>query len=386
MKKKVLFLQIKGNSLGGIWSVNKTLGEKLLSLGYDVKVLAIRNNHPGMDNMNTKIDIEVVNKTDKWEIMRKKDVLNSFKKLCFFRTLFCYFKEHYKLKQDLELAKQKVIEYNPDYIITSHYHTLLAIPNEYLKRTINLQHSSFEYVLKDKYNVEVLRKYDQKVFSLAWLNKTILKQAADYGFKNNIYIYNPCQFEKDLKADVIKNKKITVITRIHPEKRIDLMVKIVNDVFKNKKFKNWTFDIYGIGTLNKESEDIIKSSEQINYCGPTDNPQEILYNSSLSLNTSLFEGFSISILESFDCGLPVISFKYGEGIAEQIVDGYNGFVVPMDDVELYKKKLKELLSNPKTLKKMSDNAKEFSYQFRTDSVINNWINLFDKIDKQKRGI
>ncbi len=380
MKKKVLFLQIKGNSLGGIWSVNKTLGEKLLELGYGVEILGIRNNHPGMDNINTKLDIKVINKKDNWEITRKKDIIKSLKHFSFFRTLIRYIKEHFKLKSDLNKAKQEIYRYDPDYIITSHYHTLLAVPKEYLKRTINLQHSSFEYVLKDRYNVKVLKKYDQKVFKLAWLNKTILNQASNYGFRNNTYIYNPCQFEKDKKADVVKNKKICVITRMHPEKRIDLMIKIVNDVFKDSKFNDWTFDIYGVGSLNDESQNIIKNSKQISFCGSTDSPQDILLKSSLSLNTSLFEGFSISILESFDCGLPVISFKYGEGVAEQIKDGFNGFVVPMDDIDEYKNKLIELLSNEKKLKNMSDNAKKFSYQFKTDSVIKNWIKLFNEID------
>ena len=60
--KKVLFLQIKGNSLGGIWFVNKTLGEEFLNRSYDVRVLGIRNNHPGVD-IDSKIKIDVINKT-----------------------------------------------------------------------------------------------------------------------------------------------------------------------------------------------------------------------------------------------------------------------------------------------------------------------------------
>lgn len=42
--KKVLFLQIKGKSKAGVWFVNKTIGEELIKKGYDVSILAIRNN------------------------------------------------------------------------------------------------------------------------------------------------------------------------------------------------------------------------------------------------------------------------------------------------------------------------------------------------------
>ena len=40
--KKILFLQIKGNSLGGVWFVNKSLGEEFIRRGYHAEVLAIR--------------------------------------------------------------------------------------------------------------------------------------------------------------------------------------------------------------------------------------------------------------------------------------------------------------------------------------------------------
>lgn len=379
-KKKILFLQIKGNSLGGIWFVNKTLGEAFLNKNYEVKVLAIRNNHPGMKSMDTTLNIEVINENDNWEIIRKKELIKSLLKFKFFRTLKRYILEHSKLKKDIKLMGEKIKSFDPDYIIASHYHTLLAIPKKYLKKTINVQHSSFEYVLKDRYNVKILKKFQNKIYKLCWLSKTIMNQAQNYGFSNNTYIYNPCRFESNKSVDVVKNKKISVITRIHKEKRIDLMVKMVNDVFEKYKINDWIFEIYGVGTFNNESVEIMKNNKNIIYKGETSNPKSILENSSFSLNTSLYEGFSLSILEAFACGLPVITFNYGKNVNEQVINGYNGFVIEKDNINEFEDKLHLLLSNNNELKKLSINAKEFSNKFKVDKIIQDWEKLFRKID------
>lgn len=379
--KKILFLQIKGNSLGGIWFVNKALGESFIKRGYNVKVIGIRNNHPGLDIKDTPIDITTINPNDLWEITHKRDVLNKFGKKGFFKTLKKYFDDQSKLKQDYNKMKVLINDFNPDYIIASHYQTLFGIPKSYLEKTIFVQHSSFDYLLKDKNNVKTLKKLNQKMYKMCWLCKSTMNRALDFGYKKNTYIYNPNKFTTNLKADVTKNKKISVITRIHPEKRIDLMIEMVNDVFKNKKYKDWTFEIYGTGSFNANTEKILKNSNQIFYKGITDNPMKILLNSSISLNTSLFEGFSLSIIESFSCGVPVISFNFGESAHEQIIDDYNGYVIENDNVNEFKNKLISLMDNEEKLEEFSKNAKIFSSSFDIEIITDKWEEMFSEIKK-----
>lgn len=379
--KKILFLQIKGNSLGGIWFVNKALGESFIKRGYNVKVVGIRNNHPGLDIKDTPIDITTINPNDLWEITHKRDVLNKFGKKGFFKTLKKYFYDQNKLKQDYNKMKALINDFNPDYIIASHYQTLFGIPKSYLEKTIFVQHSSFDYLLKDKNNVKTLKKLNQKMYKMCWLCKSTMNRALDFGYKKNTYIYNPNKFTTNLKADVTKNKKISVITRIHPEKRIDLMIEIVNDIFKDKKYKDWTFEIYGTGSFNTNTEKILKSSNQIFYKGITDDPMKILLDSSISLNTSLFEGFSLSIIESFSCGVPVVSFNFGESAHEQIIDDYNGYVIENDNIDEFKNKIISLIDNEEKLEELSKNAKKFSSNFDIEMITDKWEEIFSKIEK-----
>ena len=55
---KIIFIQNKGRSFGGVWQVNKTVGEALIRDGYDVTVLSIRENKTGYDPVYDKRNIK----------------------------------------------------------------------------------------------------------------------------------------------------------------------------------------------------------------------------------------------------------------------------------------------------------------------------------------
>lgn len=381
--KKILFLQIKGNSLGGIWFVNKTLGEEFEKRGYQVKVLGIRDNAKnGIDTNKEKLDITTINEVDDWKIVRRRDVLNALKSKDGLKCLKQYFIDRNKLKDDYEKMKKFINEYNPDYIIASHYQTLPGIPEKFLTKTIHVQHSTIRQLYMDKKNCKVLKKYQNKI-KLCWLCKSTKDLAEKMGFNHSNYIYNPCKFDNDTIADVVNNKKIIVITRIHPEKRIDLMVDVVNEIFKDEKYKDWKFEIYGIGSFNEKSQKILKSSTQIKYLGKLENVKAALLNSSFTLNTSLFEGFPLSIIEAYTCGLPAVSFDFGETSSEVVVDNYNGYLIKQNDIEKLKNAIKLLLDNPNKLLEFSINAKDYSKKFTLNNIINEWEKLFEELEKRK---
>ena len=217
------------------------------------------------------------------------------------------------------------------------------------------------------------KEYKDKV-KYIWLCSNSMNAAIEHGLKNSICIYNAVRFETDEISDVVNNKKLITIARISHQKRIDKMVDIVEEVFKDEKYKEWSLEIWGEG----EEYDLIKSiitSSQIKLMGRTNNPKSAFLSSSINLMTSDFEGFALTILEANECGIPTIAFDFGEPTEEEILDGKTGFIVKNREDYIYK--LKELMNNKELLSKMSKECKEYNKNFKIDRIVKDWERIFN---------
>lgn len=379
--KKVLILQNVGNSYGGVWFVNKTIAEELIKNKYNVEILSIRDSHTSAHLEHDKnLNVSIVNKHESWEITRFQDIKLNLRKFNFIQAIklsLKKIKEEIWLKRDYNIVKKYIKEKKFDYIITSHYQVLDCIPKEYLKRTIHEQHTSFETSINHKATKKMFDKYNGKIKFL-WLSKNACDLAKKNGYLNSTYIYNPIKFNCKKKADVVKNKKLVAITRISTEKRIDLMINIVNKVLQDSALKDWTLEIYGDGPLISQVKKIDYDKKRIKLMGLTNDSEKVLLSSSINLNTSLFEGFSMGILEATECGVPSVSFRFGESADEEITKK-TGIIVEQNNIEKYKSELIKLMKDEGLLEKMSINCKKFSKKFDKKVIIQDWIKLFNNL-------
>ena len=205
-----------------------------------------------------------------------------------------------------------------------------------------------------------------------------MDKAIEYGFNNNYCIYNAVRFKSEESADVSKNKKLIAISRLSKEKNIDKMIDMVEEIFEDNKFSNWKLEIYGDGAEYDYLLKKIKNNKQIKLMGLTNNSKKELLAASINLNTSKYEGFSLTILEANECGVPTVAFNFGESSDEEIINDVTGIIaIDSDD---YIKKLKILMENDSKLVELSNNCKRFSENFQIENVINDWIKLFNDID------
>ena len=382
--KKVLILQIKNHTNGGIRFVNKLITDELTKLGYETRICSIRDEANGVvDEQNPKVKLDIINDVDEWEIVHKRDVLNSIKKFTFLKTLSQYVHDRKILTRDYKKLKEYINEYNPDIIIASHYEVFPGIPKEFLSRTINLHHTSYDMMKTFKNNKKELLKIKDKI-QFVWLSKGSCESAINDGFRNSTFIYNPIRFKSSKKANVCKNKKLVTIARLGEEKRIELMIDLANKVLKKPEYKDWKLEIYGYGDLEKRIKEHIRKTKNknIEFKGKTDSPKDVLLTSSIYLCTSKFEGFSLSIIEAYECGIPVIAFNFGESVYEAIDDQKTGYIINNDNEEEYIEKLANMMSNTDLLEKLSTNSKEKAKDFQIENLIKKWIKLFEKIDKE----
>ncbi len=373
---KIVFLQNKGKSFGGVWQVNKTVGEALINDGYDVTVLSIRENKTEYEpTYDKRLHVETLNKDDLWETYAWSEVVGDLKNIKVgpaIKKTKHRLHNNKTLKQDKERLAIYLDKLKPDYIVSSQYQMLDLLPEKYLPITFHEQHMSFRDSWNHKATRETFIKYKDKV-KYIWLCKNSMNAAISHGLENSLCVYNAVRFETEERADVVKNKKLVTIARISSQKRIDKMVDIVEEVFKDKKYDDWKLEIWGEG----EDYDMIKSlikSPRIKLMGRTDDPKKTFLTSSINLITSDYEGFALSILEANECGIPTITYDFGESTEEEVLDGKTGFIAK--DRDDYIKKLKQMMDNQELLNKLSIDCKKYNDNFKIKKIVKDWEKLF----------
>ena len=373
---KIVFIQNNGGNYGGVWQVNKLVGEALIKDGYEVSIVFVRDDHLGLKlDYDKRLEVVTINSEDVWGSYYGKDFKESLKKFHFielFKQINHRLRDNAKLKKDKQKLNEYLDSYQPDYIVSSQYQVLDLLDKKYLPITFHEQHCSFRESWSHKGTRETLLKYNNQV-KYIWLCKTTLKEANNHGLNNNYCIYNAVRFTTLKRSCVRKNKKLICIARLSLEKRFDKMINYIEEIFKDSKYKDWSLEIYGSGDVEESLKSLITSS-QVKLMGRTDKPMEIYLESSINLCTSDFEGFSLSILEASECGIPTVTLDFGESCAEQVIDGKTGFITK--DKADFIKKLKYLMDNPQELEKMSINNKEYIEQFKINNIVKDWEELF----------
>lgn len=381
--KRVLILQNIGKSYGGVWQVNRMLGEELIKNDYCVHIVSIRNNQNNLVlEHDKKLKIYTINEVDEWGTYTGSDIINEIKKCHITKSINMFFnriKHDFSIKKDITKLHEYIHEYKPDYIITSHYELIKMIPNEYLNKTIHVQHSSVKSALEHKATKETFIKYKDKI-KFIFLSKKGMEYAKRIGINNSLYIYNPVRFNSNKVSDVINNKKLITIARLSLEKNIEGMINIAKEIFKDKDFSDWTLEIYGSGDEYDNLLKLIDNHKQIKLMGMTKEPIEKLLTASINLNTSPYEGFCLSILEANECGVPTVSFNFGESASEEIIDKKTGEIAK--SIDDYIKKLKHLMKDNDKLLELAKNCKEYNKNFDIKEIIKKWLDLFETIDKE----
>lgn len=89
--------------------------------------------------------------------------------------------------------------------------------------------------------------------------------------------------------------------------------------------------------------------------GETDNVLDYYKKTSVYILTSFREGVPRTILEAMACARPIITTDV-PGCRETVVDGYNGFIIPLNDVDKLFEKMEYFIENKNKIEKMGKNS------------------------------
>lgn len=139
------------------------------------------------------------------------------------------------------------------------------------------------------------------------------------------------------------------------------------------------------GNIDKDNPATIPQSEinkhtdgkYIEWIGFEPNMKQLLINSSIVVLPSYREGLPKSLIEAAAIGRPIVTTN-APGCKDCVIDGYNGYKVPVKDHVMLADKIRTLLLSPELRKEMGHNSRIFAENnFDIDEVVNKTLNIYE---------
>lgn len=181
----------------------------------------------------------------------------------------------------------------------------------------------------------------------------------------------------------LNTKKVIAVGRFTHQKGFERLVeawRLIAD-----KVPGWHLDIIGDG----EERDMLESlvcdyalSESVSLLPPTTDMPMVYMGASIVAMSSRYEGLPMILVEAQAYGLPIVSFDCKCGPADVVKDGVTGYLVPEGDTEALANRLQKVMTDDTLRSKMGKAAREASERYSVESVMTQWVGLFEAVVKE----
>lgn len=178
-----------------------------------------------------------------------------------------------------------------------------------------------------------------------------------------------------------KNGEVLLVTvgRLVARKAIDQLISVM--ALLNEE--NVRLLVLGMGPHEKA---LIKArnrkglENKILFLGHVDENEKyrILKMCDIYVSTAVHEGFGLSFLEAMHCKLPVVCYERG-GQNDFLKNEETGYVVSLNDLNLFKNRCELLIRNPKLREKFGENNRRIVKELCIDNCASKYENLFSSI-------
>ena len=191
--------------------------------------------------------------------------------------------------------------------------------------------------------------------------------------KHGVVIQNPLP-NVIVSYDGERDKRVVAVSRLEPQKNLTMLI----DAFALAQKANTRFllQIYGDGTEREMLTKYIKTkglSQSVQLMGFTKNVSEKICNASIYACSSDYEGLSNALLEAMAMGLAVVTTDSGGGGARSVIlDGENGFLIPVGDTERMADAMRKLMKDPEQCNRMGCRAKQIKEKLSESKICKQW--------------
>lgn len=278
-------------------------------------------------------------------------------------SCFPYLKEHaphIKRVLDVSIASRHYMKKIYEKEIEKTGNSDLKDENQYLWNDQKLSNLNKE-ILDSQYFLAASDFVKDSLMDLGIKEEQILKVPYGANVESNIQrkeanVGDPIKFL--FAGQVIYRKGITyaleAAKRLHSGKALLNVVGLYNPM-------SWFIDKY-------------KDQNNINIIGPVtfDKMQEVYEESNVFVLPSFAEGMAQVGIEAMACGLPVIC-AYNSGLSDLVIDGVNGYIIPIGDIDSLQEKMQWFIDNPQRILGMGQKAKEYAIGYSWASYEKNIV-------------
>ena len=180
-------------------------------------------------------------------------------------------------------------------------------------------------------------------------------------------------------------KQAIMVGRYNDAKGYDYLIDAWAIV--NRKHPDWKLNVYGSGEMHDDVRRWIDErglQDTIIMNEPTDDIMHRYLESSLCVVSSVFEGFSMVLLEAMACGLPVVSFDCPWGPRNIIRDGEDGLLVDYLNTQALADTICRVIEDKELRLRLGSNAKKNIARYAKENVMKQWTDLFESLKKNRK--
>ncbi len=196
---------------------------------------------------------------------------------------------------------------------------------------------------------------------------------------------NTYRIEKQSKEKVSHNwfnddvPVAVAVGRFNPQKGYENLIEAISVVNETSPLR---LLIIGDGPLKNKivgKAEELGIKDKVDFTGSVSNPHKYTAKCDIFVCSSVFEGFSNSLLEAIALGLPTVSTDHKFGANEMIENGKSGILVPVSDPKAMAEAILRILEDGELQKTLSHNAQERAQNFTIQKTVSEYEKLFREV-------
>ena len=217
-----------------------------------------------------------------------------------------------------------------------------------------------------------------KNYKQPYLNIIGLKDSDKFEAIGNALTFKEFASEADINS---KQKQVLVVARFDEfSKRVSLALKVWRKIEQDNRLADWTLTLVGAGEAMGFYQYLVQkwNLKRVIFTGHQ-NPIEYYRTSSVFLMTSSAEGWPMTLMEASQMGVPTVAFDSFGALHDIIEDGYNGKIVPNNNLKAFQDALTSVMLNDAQRQQMCRNAMAKSREFEIEKIIAKWEKLYREL-------